>query len=219
MGIPQASFKDAAYLKAVYRYNRFRFARLRRRLKGRVKFSEGCDIWVPGFRYKGAGTITFGRGAILERTEFPSIFDTEAGSRMVFGDRAYIRSKYCSNVLTCFKDASIEVGEDSLLNGAIITSKNLVRLGRKVLVSWHVTIMDSDMHDMSNTNAERIKTVEIDDYVWVGTGAIIMPGVKIGSHSIIAASSVVNRDVPSHTLVAGVPAEIIREVDDRDTAK
>jgi acetyltransferase-like isoleucine patch superfamily enzyme len=212
-------FKDLAYMKAVYHWNRFQFSRLERKLQGRVEFAEGCDIWVPGFRYKGAGRVYFGKGSVLERQEHPSIFDTEVGSKVILGERVLVRSKYCSNVLTCFENARIEVGDDSVLNGCVITAKNLVRLGRKVLLPWRGTILDSDMHDLTNTEKEGIGTVEIGDYVWVGTGATILSGARIGSHCIIAAGSVVNKDIPDHSLAAGAPARVIREIEDRDQAR
>jgi acetyltransferase-like isoleucine patch superfamily enzyme len=211
--------KDLAYLKVAYHWNRFRFNRLKRRLTGRVEFADGCDIWVPGFRYKGPGRIYFGKGAVLERQEHPSIFDTEVGSEMVLGERVLVRSKYCSNVLTCFENARIEVGDDSVLNGTVITAKNLVKLGKKVLLPWRGTILDSDMHDITNERKESIRTVEIGDYVWVGTGATILSGAKIGSHCIIAAGSVVNSDIPDHSLAGGVPAKVIKRIEDRDQAR
>ncbi len=52
------------------------------------------------------------------------------------------------------------------------------------------------------------KPIVIEDDVWIGANAVILPGVKIGRHSVVAAGAVVNKDVPSGTLVAGVPATV-----------
>lgn len=52
---------------------------------------------------------------------------------------------------------------------------------------------------------------QIGDYCFIGMNSIILPGVKIGNHSIIGAGSVVSKDVPSNTIVAGNPAKIVRE--------
>lgn len=52
--------------------------------------------------------------------------------------------------------------------------------------------------------------VTIGDDIWIGTNAVILPGVTIGDHSVVAAGAVVTKDVPPHTLVAGVPAKIIK---------
>ncbi|MEO1766441.1 acyltransferase [Thiobacter aerophilum] len=54
------------------------------------------------------------------------------------------------------------------------------------------------------------RTVEIGDDVWIGTGAMILPGVRIGSRSIVAAGAVVTKDVPEDVMVAGVPARVVK---------
>ena len=55
-------------------------------------------------------------------------------------------------------------------------------------------------------------SVVIGDDIWVGANAVILPGVTIGNHSVVAAGAVVTKDVPPHSLVAGVPAKIIKEI-------
>lgn len=54
------------------------------------------------------------------------------------------------------------------------------------------------------------KPVVIGDDVWIGTGAMILDGVKIGSHSVVAAGAVVTKDVPEYAIVGGVPAEVLK---------
>ena len=54
--------------------------------------------------------------------------------------------------------------------------------------------------------------VTIGDDIWIGANAVILPGVTIGNHSVVAAGAVVTKDVPPHTLVAGVPARKIKEL-------
>ena len=54
--------------------------------------------------------------------------------------------------------------------------------------------------------------VKIGDDIWIGANAVILPGVSIGNHSVVAAGAVVTKDVPAHSLVAGVPAKIIKEI-------
>lgn len=54
--------------------------------------------------------------------------------------------------------------------------------------------------------------VTIGDDIWIGANAVILPGVSIGAHSVVAAGAVVTKDVPPHSLVAGVPAKIIKEI-------
>ena len=54
------------------------------------------------------------------------------------------------------------------------------------------------------------KGVEIGEDCWIGSKAIILDGVKIGSHVIVAAGAVVNKDIPDHAIVGGVPAKVIK---------
>ena len=54
--------------------------------------------------------------------------------------------------------------------------------------------------------------VTIEDDVWIGANAVVLPGVTIGSHSVVAAGAVVTKDVPPHSLVAGVPAKVIKQI-------
>ena len=70
----------------------------------------------------------------------------------------------------------------------------------------------------STNRQERIASVEMGDYVLVGRYATILPGVKIGSHCVIGANSVVTRDIPDHSIAAGNPARVIGQIDDRDHA-
>lgn len=54
--------------------------------------------------------------------------------------------------------------------------------------------------------------VTIEDDIWIGANAVILPGVTIGNHSVVAAGAVVTKNVPPHSLVAGVPAKIIKQI-------
>lgn len=54
--------------------------------------------------------------------------------------------------------------------------------------------------------------VTLEDDIWVGANAVVLPGVRIGNHSVVAAGAVVTKDVPPHSLVAGVPAKIIKQI-------
>ncbi|MEG0377159.1 MAG: DapH/DapD/GlmU-related protein, partial [Eubacterium sp.] len=56
--------------------------------------------------------------------------------------------------------------------------------------------------------------INIGKKVWIGANATILPGISIGDNAIIAAGAVVTKDVPTNTVAAGVPAKIVREIDD-----
>ena len=56
------------------------------------------------------------------------------------------------------------------------------------------------------------KAVTINDDVWIGANAVVLPGVTRGTHSVVAAGAVVSKDVPPYTIVAGVPAKVIKQL-------
>lgn len=69
----------------------------------------------------------------------------------------------------------------------------------------------------SNHDVETPLTVNapivLEDEVWIGAGATLLPGVRVGQGSVVAAGAVVNRDVPPFTVVGGVPARVLKELD------
>jgi acetyltransferase-like isoleucine patch superfamily enzyme len=155
---------------------------------------------------------------VLERAPFPLILDLAAGALLQLHDRVWIRGKYRPNVITLFDHARVTVGPDSLLNGVIISARQSVTIGRNALLAWDVTILDSNLHALDNNNPLHPQPVVIGDHVWIGAGALVLPGTRIGNHSVIAAHSVVSGEIPDHALAAGSPARVVRRLADRDRA-
>jgi acetyltransferase-like isoleucine patch superfamily enzyme len=93
-----------------------------------------------------------------------------------------------------------------------------VRIGRNVLIASRVYITDHDhVFDdpiLSAQQNPRISCapVVIEDGCWIGEGAVILKGLTIGERSVVGANAVVTRDVPPWTLVAGIPAQVIRRI-------
>jgi acetyltransferase-like isoleucine patch superfamily enzyme len=85
-----------------------------------------------------------------------------------------------------------------------------IQIGKDVAISENVTIWDSDAHDICQAGYRRTAPVTIGNHVWIGTNAIILKGVTIGDGAIVAAGATVNRDVPPHALVGGVPAKVLK---------
>jgi len=85
-----------------------------------------------------------------------------------------------------------------------------VEIGDRCNISWDVCIMDRDYHKF-NSPTEEIKPVKIGNDVWIGCNVLILKGVTIGDGAVIAAGSVVTKDVAPKTLVGGNPAKLIKE--------
>ncbi len=104
----------------------------------------------------------------------------------------------------------------SILNGTAIVSYQRVYIGRNVLFGPNVLIMDSDGHPADRTLSDtaehkKMAPVTIEDNAWVGFGAMIMKGVTVGHHAVVAAHAVVTKSVPPHCVAAGNPARIVKD--------
>ena len=94
-----------------------------------------------------------------------------------------------------------------------IAATGLVAIGAECLIGTHVSIIDNAFHDVvDRQQVPAPKPVVIGDNVWIGNRAIILPGVTIGDGAVVGAGSVVTRDVPDRTGVAGNPARVVREL-------
>lgn len=107
---------------------------------------------------------------------------------------------------------NIVIGEDTVIGeGAVLDGRDKLTIGNHVDIASEVMIYNSE-HDLSSEDfAAHNGTVRIEDYVFIGPRAIILPGVTIGKGGVVGAGAVVTRDVPPHAIVAGVPAKIIGE--------
>lgn len=113
--------------------------------------------------------------------------------------------------------AIIRIGNGTYLNrNSMVVANKLVDIGRNCKISWDVVIMDTDQHPIYGRPMED-KDVIIEDNVWIGCRCIILKGVRIGRGAVIAAGSVVTKDVPAQTVVGGVPARILYEMNRIDT--
>jgi acetyltransferase-like isoleucine patch superfamily enzyme len=127
------------------------------------------------------------------------------GGRVVFGDRM-ILNKGCH----LFVSGKLSIGDGTYVNcNTKIYCMNSVTIGALCAISWDVQILDSDLHSI-NGKADSAPIV-IGNRVLVGSRVMIMKGVNISDGAIIAAGSVVTNNVPANSLVAGVPAKVIRE--------
>jgi maltose O-acetyltransferase len=135
---------------------------------------------------------------------------------MVIGDRVQLISTIATLELVTEADGALEIGERSLVNfGCSLVAMKSVTVGRECHIGPYTMILDNAYHRLEpERRLERppSRPIVVEDNVWIGARVFVMPGVRIGRDSAVGAGSVVTRDVPPRTLVAGVPAKPIRRL-------
>jgi acetyltransferase-like isoleucine patch superfamily enzyme len=114
------------------------------------------------------------------------------------------------------KGAKLRIGTGTYLNrNTFILTNASVDIGSYCRISWDVIIMDSDQHEIPGKPSGD-KPVTIGGGSWIGCRSIILKGVHIGAGAIVAAGSVVTKDVPAYCVVGGVPAKVLYEIQPSD---
>ena len=144
--------------------------------------------------------------------------DTPPYRRFWLGRRSVIESFCCINNAV----GDVTIGDHTRI-GIHCTIIGPVSIGHHVNLAQGITVtaLNHNFQDaMRRIDEQGVSTrpVVIGDDVWIGANAVILPGVTIGSHAVIAAGAVVTKDVPSQTVVGGVPARVIREIKNNETS-
>jgi acetyltransferase-like isoleucine patch superfamily enzyme len=165
--------------------------------------------------------VRVGSGCLLERKESFSRFRSTREPGLVLGDRVAV---YTWSHFNVEPTGLVEVGSHSVLVGAVFMCAEHIKVGRNVVISYNVTIADSDFHPRSPELRRRdavanapygdrsqrpplvTRPVIIEDDAWIGIGAIILKGVRIGRGARVAPGAVVTTNVPPGMTVAGSPA-------------
>ncbi|MEW6754952.1 MAG: acyltransferase [Candidatus Latescibacterota bacterium] len=170
--------------------------------------------------------VMVGAGCWLERRSSFARFRSQRQPGLVLGRGVRVHTWTTFNVEA---GGRVEVGDDSILVGAVFMCAEAITLGRGVVVSYHVTIADCDFHpiDAQERRRETLALapggdlgqrpplvscpVQIEDGAWIGIGAIVLKGVRIGRGARVGAGAVVTRDVPPGRTVAGNPARLVAD--------
>jgi len=157
------------------------------RLRG-VRFHAGRNLRVDGrLIIRGPGTVIFGDNVRVGMTVTP---------------------------WTYAADAVISVGSDSFLNGTGFGCQRAIRIGARAIVG-RASIMDTDFHsveiDRHRADAPvRVAAVILEDNVWVGAQAGLLPGTSIGRNSVVGFGAICTGHFPANVIIAGNPAKVVR---------
>ena len=170
--------------------------------------------------------VRVGQGCFLERRDSFKRYRSRREVGLRLGDRVTVHTWTEFNIEP---EGVLEVGDDSTLVGAVFMCAESIRIGKRVIVSYNVTIADSDFHprdpeqrkldaianspegDRSKRPPVTTRPVVIEDDAWIGIGAIILKGVCIGCGARIGAGAVVTSDVSAGATVEGNPAQVMAE--------
>ena len=138
--------------------------------------------------------------------------DTPPYRRFWLGRKSVIESYCCINNAV----GDVTIGDHTRI-GIHCTVIGPVCIGNNVNLAQGITVtaLNHNFEDPTRKIDEQgisTKPVVIGDDVWIGANAVILPGVTIGHHVVVAAGAVVTKDVPPHSLVAGVPAKLIKQI-------
>src|SRR5262245_20393975 len=162
------------------------------RLRGKAK--APLSVRLQGrVRVSGYGNVVLGEGVSLVGTVVPVELVTYTLGRIEIGDHTFINY------------------------GSSIAARTSVQIGAYCHLGHYTFVMDNDQHGViRRTELPQSKPVVIEDHVWIGSKAVILPGVRIGSRAVIGAGSIVTKDVPPQCVVAGNPARVLRYLAELD---
>ena len=132
--------------------------------------------------------------------------------RMTIGERVRLVSTVAKLELVTLPGGHLEIGNNVFINyGSSLVSSASVRIGNDVLIGTHVMVMDCDFHRVEDKAWDTTgEPIVIEDRVWLGNRSMVLKGVRVGHDAVVAAGSVVTTDVEPRTVVAGVPAKLVR---------
>ncbi len=154
-------------------------------------FGSHTVIQMPA-RLKNPQRIAIGSGAFVGAGSWLQVLDAEGGVALEIGDGA------------------------SIAEGCVLSTAQSIRLGTKVSFARHVYVADHShgYDDPTRPSVEQgitdVRAVEIGDGAWLGENVMVLPGVRIGKGAVVAANSVVSKDVPDFSVAAGAPARVVR---------
>ena len=179
--------------------------------------TDGLVAIEKNVRLRFANLIQLGRGCYIDENVYihacPNGVEIGANTFVMHGAVLHVYN------FRNLPNSGIKIGRDSLIGEyTIIRGQGGVHIGDRVYTSpmtqlIAVNHMFEDPHKPFIEQGITAQGIVVEDDVWLGANVVITDGVRIGRGAVVAAGAVVTQDVPPHTIVGGVPARIIREID------
>jgi acetyltransferase-like isoleucine patch superfamily enzyme len=174
-------------------------------IDGKTKLSMGKNA-----RIINKGSLFMGLPSqMFHPSPRPSMLIMGPNSKLIINGNVDVGSGV---LIILLSGACLELGSSVFINcDSTILCAEKIKIGDNTKISWNAEISDTDHHRIIRDGSVKAAPVDIGNGVLVGRRSMVMKGVKVGDGSVIAAGAVVTRDVPATSLVAGVPAKVIRE--------
>jgi acetyltransferase-like isoleucine patch superfamily enzyme len=194
--------------------------------------ADGSFI-ISGDWYRGfiPPNVYFDPDVYLDTSYGFDLFQSESENGMVMGRAS---ASYDLSAFVTSKTGRIEVGTFSILHGTTLISTEHISIGNFVMLSWGSVVCDNFLSSEMTAN-DRGKIMEltaksglrempfsasspvhIEDNVWIGFDAVVLPGTRIGRGSVIGSKTVVSGNIPPYSVVVGHPWRIIRQLEPSD---
>ncbi len=182
-----------------------------------ILHSDGLPIVEDNVRIAQAANVHLGRQVYLDH----GVYLHACPQGIFIGDNTFVMhgSELHVHNFRELPNAGIWVGANSYIGeSCILRGQGGIRIGDNVLLAPRVQILAVN-HIFDDPAVPVIQQgitaegIQVDDGAWIGAGAILLDGVCVGEGAVVGAGAVVVRDVPSHTLVVGNPAQVIRSLD------
>jgi len=179
--------------------------------------SEGLPLVEDHVRLCQPANIRLGRQVYLDQ----SVYLHACPQGISIGDDTFVMHGSVLHVYNFrnLPNAGIWIGRNSYIGECcVIRGQGGVRIGDAVLLAPQVQVLAVN-HLFDDPSCPVIqqgiaaKGIVVEDGAWIGAGAILLDGVRVGARAVVGAGAVVTRDVPSRTLSAGVPARVVRRLD------
>jgi len=177
---------------------------------------DGLAAIESGVRLRYASNIRLGRGAYLDSNTYlhacPNGIEIGENTIVMHGAVLHVYN------FRGMPQSGIKIGRDSLIGEyCVIRGQGGVTIGDRVYTSPFTQLLSVN-HVFDDPNRPFVEQgitaqgIVIEDDVWLGAGAVITDGVRVGHHSVVAAGAVVTKDVEPYSIMAGVPAKFIKHV-------
>ncbi len=168
---------------------------------------HGCEIEIYGDN----NSIEIKKNVVLRNLK---IFIKGNNNKLIIDENAKVKA---GELWLENENTQILIGKNTTIEDAHIAvteNQSSIKIGEDCMLAKGIEIRNGDSHSILDENGNRINyalDVTIENHVWIGSKAMVLKGVNIMEGAIVAAGSIVTKDVPAKSIVSGIPAKVIKE--------